>query len=475
MHKRYRFADIASLLERNTRSLAERPLLRLMGFQAATVRGRPEEAVRALAPPEGGPLRPWARAIAAAHACAGGSEDACRELRALWHEQGESVFTPDLLGVLAQTVGEAEGREGVEKLLAELDALSPNNIRAIKLRLFAVFERLRWQTASQPGADSEVVRALARSIDPQLPFGFTARWLTRLADRFDALRQTCPALQIDTAWNRHAAIAVVDCILDRLNEKRPFSLIRLGDGEGNFLPYPDAWSGFAEADRRSTQYLWWGECRLDPDDETEISSQLCAAIRNADMVGVPDLSRLCLGMPLPAPESLYRSWHDYRGVLAILDLLDGETATAPGSMFQPAQVITSCNLHVDLESWGLYDRLFGSIGRVSVISCHEALPAKLAERFGLSVSRFVRIPHERKFGEAFGYGDDGDHYPDAFLRLRRDLVAEPGEVFLVAAGILGKIYCDWIREAGGLALDLGSVVDQWCGFSTRALRLAPRR
>ncbi|MEQ8816689.1 MAG: tetratricopeptide repeat protein [Thalassobaculum sp.] len=475
LQKRQRYAEIASLLDRNAATVPGHPMLRLMRFHAATVRGRPEDAARALAPAGGGPLPPWARAMTAAHACAGGSAEACGELRALWHEHGEALFTPDLIGVLAQSLGEAEGRGAVERLLASLEALHPFSIRAIKLRLFAVLERLRWQETCRPGADGEAIRGLAAAFDPQLPFGHAARWLARLADRFDALRRCHAAFPIDTAWRREAAAAVVDRILDHCAEKRPFSLIRLGDGEGNFLPYPPAWARFEEADRRSVQYLWWGERRLGPADEAEISSLLCDSIRHADIVGVPDLSRLCFGMPLPAPASLYQSWHDYRGVLAILDHLDGGTAVGAGTLIRPEQVITSCNLHVDLASWGLYERLFGSIRRVSVIGCHAALPAELAARFGLTVSRFVRIPHERKFGEAFGYGDDGDHYPDAFRRLRRDLVAEPGEVFLVAAGILGKIYCDWIRSAGGIALDIGSVVDHWCGFSTRTLRLAPRR
>lgn len=474
LQKRQRYADIANLLERNAATIAENPMLRLMAFHVAMVRGRPEDALDALAPAEGAPLSPWARAMTSAHACAGGSQEACSELRTLWHAHGEAIFTPDLIGILAQSLGEAEGRDGVDDLLAALDTLPLLNIRAIKLRLFALFERLRWQEASRPGADVEAVRVFASSFHPQLPFGHTIRWLNSLADRFDSLPRRFPAFRIDTAWNEDSAIKVIDRILEHWNERRPFSLIRLGDGEGNFLPYPSAWSHFADLDRLSVQYLWWGERRLAPEDEAQISALLCRAIRHADVVGVPDISRLCFGMPLPAPESLYQSWHDYRGILAILDQLDSETATGNGPLFRPSQMISSCNLHIDLASWGLYDRLFASIRQVSVISCHDALPAKLAERFGLSVSRFVRIPHERKFGEAFGYGDDGDHYPDTFRRLRRDLNAEPGEVFLVAAGILGKIYCDWIRDAGGLALDLGSVVDGWCGFNTRALRLAPR-
>jgi hypothetical protein len=38
-----------------------------------------------------------------------------------------------------------------------------------------------------------------------------------------------------------------------------------------------------------------------------------------------------------------------------------------------------------------------------------------------------------------------------------------GAVFLVAAGFLGKCYCDAIKQKGGIALDIGSVFDGWFG------------
>jgi len=39
-----------------------------------------------------------------------------------------------------------------------------------------------------------------------------------------------------------------------------------------------------------------------------------------------------------------------------------------------------------------------------------------------------------------------------------------GKLFLVGAGFLGKIYCDLIKRHGGIALDVGSMMDRWAGF-----------
>ena len=42
-------------------------------------------------------------------------------------------------------------------------------------------------------------------------------------------------------------------------------------------------------------------------------------------------------------------------------------------------------------------------------------------------------------------------------------------VVLVSAGMLGKIYCHWIKQAGGVAIDIGSAADHWCGYATRGM------
>ena len=83
------------------------------------------------------------------------------------------------------------------------------------------------------------------------------------------------------------------------------------------------------------------------------------------------------------------------------------------------------------------------------------------------------MPHAFNQQDVFGYAplDVGapPHFPDIFDRLRRDIVVPfPGALFLVGAGLLGKIYCHWIRQRGGVALDIGAMADAFAGFNTRA-------
>ena len=35
------------------------------------------------------------------------------------------------------------------------------------------------------------------------------------------------------------------------------------------------------------------------------------------------------------------------------------------------------------------------------------------------------------------------------------------------AGVIGKIYTNWMRDRGGVAIDIGAAVDLWAGRATR--------
>lgn len=60
------------------------------------------------------------------------------------------------------------------------------------------------------------------------------------------------------------------------------------------------------------------------------------------------------------------------------------------------------------------------------------------------------------------------HWPNGFNEVMEQLEAvRPGDAFLVGAGVLGKIYCDRIKTRGGVALDIGSILDSWANIPSR--------
>ena len=479
LQRRQQPAAMIAFLDAHPRIVAGNMDLTNMLVQALLSVGRFDRVRAAYAAANKGTVPVQAEAyLLASHP--GDAVVARKQLAELWRHHGLAILTHQVLPATLYALTEQGSPGDAFDLLDRLDHSPLTNASALKLRLAGLFERLRLETlqatADRPLPDIQSPRAdaalcaIADAIPPEAPLGHARSAIEDMVERFQRLRRRYPRFHVDSAWEPADGEAVLAQILNAHRERQPLSVIRLGDGEGNFLPYPDHAAHLARSDQDATQRIWWGMPRLSEDDIAQMSESLRCAVGNADVVGIPDLSRLCFGLPVPTPPEIYHSWHDFRGILSILDLL--ERTESP---FRPDQLLTSCHIHADLASWSLYDRLFQTVRTVSLVTCHETLSQRLAERFGVATGQTYLIPPEQKYADLFGYGGERRHYPEAFEELRLSLtVKEPGEIFLVAAGFLGKLYCNWIKERGGIAIDIGSIADFWCGYTTRSLIFTQR-
>lgn len=271
------------------------------------------------------------------------------------------------------------------------------------------------------------------------------------------IAKSAQAAWLGSAQSYFEAASAAAWLLERIRKKIPTSLIRIGDGEGTFLPYAAEYAAYQHADQTFMQKIWWGASRLGPEQAEGFSENLQTALKNADALGVPPLKRLLVNVP-GRDEGV-----EVRGVASILNYFQ---VVSPE--LSRDKVIMSCHIHTDWDHWDLYRSLFRELSAVSYISCHE-LDGFLLQRFGLRVQRKYRIPAEHAWRTFFGHDESASEsfYPTVFNRIMAELAPEPGEVFLVGAGIAGKLLCERIRERGGIALDLGSVMDLWAGFATR--------
>jgi tetratricopeptide (TPR) repeat protein len=289
----------------------------------------------------------------------------------------------------------------------------------------------------------------------------------RLARRFletaARLQRACErsrAAWIATGESWYEAASLVAWLSGRIAAGEPTSLIRLGDGEGNFLPYAAEDAKFQAEDQRLIQEVWWGVEMLSPAHAVELGSRLQTAIRRADAVGLPPIKRLLMHLNHP----LDNSTANCRGLCAAVAFVERQPAAAA-----KRQILSSLHLHADLDRWDLFRQILAPVSSVSVISCLD-LSHLLAERFGVGVRRWFRIPPEYRYRALLaepGYEPERPFYPDLFAEMMAEVAPLPGELFLVAAGFLGKILCDRIRERGGIGFDIGSVADSWMGYATR--------
>lgn len=288
--------------------------------------------------------------------------------------------------------------------------------------------------------------------------------LLRAAESFRALRASSRAFHPDVAVSLDDALSVADRIVEAATAGEPLSLLRLGDGEGHFVPCREE----LRQNRRGDQAFsapYNGGMTAEAEHIAFLEQELTAAFHDADIVGIAPLDRfLRSSIDRNGRDGKLADRRSGRGLLRGLDFALSLAATPAPRAF------TSCNLHQALCRWRLWDLLLAHLGTCSLITSHPDLAARLRQLYGIETGQFHLLPDTPEGGGAGQRGEASAaarHFPERFRELSAGLTARPGEVFLVSAGTLGKIYCRRIKAAGGIAIDIGSLADHWCGLLTR--------
>lgn len=239
---------------------------------------------------------------------------------------------------------------------------------------------------------------------------------------------------------RLSPIAARDWLRDRIAAREPASLIRLGDGEFAVLGYGDMspWSQTSQA-----LHVWFGRDDFEPLLLEKLATQLRDAVRSATVVGLPRPSRQATDP--------FCAW--------------------VGTTFErfflqtPAQIYTDCAVHRLWQMLLAYREILAGLPFLGIISSRDIGP-HIGATFGVAHVEVYPVPSERSALGAFE--SIGSHFPQRFEQLCDTLtVPYRGAVFLVGAGALGKIYAEVIRQRGGIAIDVGSVLDGWASQATR--------
>jgi hypothetical protein len=247
--------------------------------------------------------------------------------------------------------------------------------------------------------------------------------------------------------------SVIKKIARFIADHRPFSLVRIGDGEYQVLRYPEVTSVKVCRERIGR---WFPAEGLSADDIAYIRKMIYDACIDADFLGLPNLEKA-------------RRWPVYKGVLTWLQAheLDGRGRV--------------CFHHMDLpllEKTGEFRKLLHGAKFVGLITCRD-VAEKLKASCGIK-----HILQWRVAGERFKYKDSAyvpdcsePHWPDGFKRIEHDLHSRDcrGEIWLVGAGGLAKAYCRMVKKQGGMALDIGTLFDGWAGVDTRPYLHDPSR
>ncbi|MCY1230409.1 hypothetical protein D9M72_428200 [compost metagenome] len=90
---------------------------------------------------------------------------------------------------------------------------------------------------------------------------------------------------------------------------------------------------------------------------------------------------------------------------------------------------------------------------------------------GLTTISHVTIPTHHRTSRNEKYHVSDQPLPLVYEAINEEVrrKTSPGTLVLVAAGLAGKVFIGTAKEAGGVALDLGSVMDEWLDAGIHSL------
>jgi hypothetical protein len=246
-------------------------------------------------------------------------------------------------------------------------------------------------------------------------------------------------------------------IVQHLRDKAPYSLIRLGDGESY------AWKdkiSLEHAARR--EQVWWGKA-IDASRRAQIADAMLCAIMAANRLGIPSLFRFT--------RDTHPKLGSYMGQVSIVGLihvLEGlNEQSSEECLYTEERIHQLC---FDLET---ITHLSKEAEKVIIVSSltKATIEARLRAHITKVPLEVIEVPtHTKTRGnDMFVQADQA--LPFVYQGIEeqvRELTA-PGTLVLVASGSIGKLFCGAAQAEGGVALDVGAMLDYWVGLKTRSI------
>jgi hypothetical protein len=239
----------------------------------------------------------------------------------------------------------------------------------------------------------------------------------------------------------------------RVESRAPAAVVRVGEGELRVLATrADDAKSLAEAGKLIAQQ---SGRRFSPEEILALRTALERAHDGADVIGALGSGTALPGSWLAARRA---TWKSQLATLQARRVASG----------RPAAALASDRLNHEILP-ELPKLLAGR--SVSVVSCRDVKPV-LEDMWGVVDVAVYQVPSQGGMRHLDGAYEAAMHdvpiWPEAHDRLTAELsVRESGEVFLIGAGLFGKDLCVRIRRLGGIALDMGSVLDHIAGKMTR--------
>lgn len=260
---------------------------------------------------------------------------------------------------------------------------------------------------------------------------------------------------------------LIRSILFSLKKKKALSVIRIGDGEANLLTY-GVYSGTKNLDQGAAKEILEMQSDSFIADKTWmiiLRELMMNAIAQADIVGVLGLWRGVTHSDIPERppvEQYVKAFlSDHRGVSGQWRGIDYMLFLA-SCKYLKGKTITSAHLYFCILEY--LDEILPLAKTIFVLSNRKDIMNKLARIYPTLHFSYIEVGDTKSSSNTL---------PDRPVFLERMFSALPqdmrGCLCLVGAGPWAEVYCTWVKQRGGVGIDIGSGFDLLDGEISRPI------
>jgi hypothetical protein len=262
---------------------------------------------------------------------------------------------------------------------------------------------------------------------------------------------------MDCRSNPEEHASFIDDISEHLRNKRPYSLIRLGDGESY------AWQDKVSAEHAARrEQVWWGT-PIDPALRAQIGREMHSAISNANRLGIPSLFRFTRDT-----HPGLGTYTEHVSIVGLIHVLDGLR-----EMPKSSRLYTEERIHQLCFDLPTIAHLSADATKMVIVSSltKESIESKLRAHIGTAPLEAIEVPTHTKTTGNDMFVQASKPLPFVYEEIAEQVkdLSAPGVLVLVASGSIGKIFCAAAQENGAVALDVGAMIDYWVGLKTRSI------
>ncbi len=253
---------------------------------------------------------------------------------------------------------------------------------------------------------------------------------------------------------------IVKLIKQALIDEKPLSLIRLGDGEVNLLTfsaYPDTpilnyYVAEQSVNKRAHSF------NVSKGTLIQLAEMMHQSINNADVLGLLGLWRL---KPVTVEHFINNKGINIRGMVGHWRGLDYLMNMGNKTLFNDKIIVSAHCYFSFLEH---LDYLFSGLDGLEVLLINNQSKSLVALSNKYPEVRFktINLPASDRpliFNEPY-------FLDETCARLPQNLT---GVLVLIGSGPWAEFYCHWVKERGGVGVDLGTGFDLLVGKFTRPI------